>query len=201
MTTKPRRLTRIVSALSLVAAACVLHGCVSTVRGPATVDDPAQVLLVKDARHLGLILPRDGATHVEFGYGDWDWYAEMDDSWYHVFDTVLLPTQATLATREIPAASTDEVRRRFHWMRISELTVSRGAVDGLLAELDAMVAAHESQRVHNPVYRLDFIPVDDSYWLFRNCNDVVADWLRELGCSVTPLPVRVGLSVEETAVR
>jgi hypothetical protein len=43
---------------------------------------------------------------------------------------------------------------------------------------------------------MTFVPWPRRFWLFDNCGDVVADWLRELGCTVAWVPVCTDLRVE-----
>lgn len=56
-----------------------LVGCTSTVTPPAQVGNPTAVLLIRDAMHRGLLLPNDEGF-VEFGFGDWGWYALGNDA-------------------------------------------------------------------------------------------------------------------------
>ncbi|MBM3961729.1 MAG: hypothetical protein FJ306_07500 [Planctomycetes bacterium] len=100
-------------------------GCTATVTPPRTVAQPATVHSRREAMHTGLVLPpaTDGAGFVEFGYGEWEWFARGNDAWYRVFPTVLWPTMGTLGAparggrRGGPAAGgmvggTDAPRRR-----------------------------------------------------------------------------------------
>ena len=45
---------------------------------------------------------------------------------------------------------------------------------------------------------MSFVPHEDGYWFLYNCNDVVARWLQELGCSVSWVPIRLDLEVAES---
>ena len=44
---------------------------------------------------------------------------------------------------------------------------------------------------------MSFVESEDGFWFLYNCNDALADWLRELGCSVSFVPVRLGLSLRD----
>jgi hypothetical protein len=180
-----------------VCAAVLLSSvsCVSTVTPPPPPERPCTVVLARDARHIGLFLPRAGGAYVEYGYGDWDWYAQMDDSWYDVLDTVLLPTQGTLARREVHADDVSALQRRMHWMEMWPIEVELSRAEALLAELDRQFACSAEPPFHNATYRMDFVRHEDSYWFAHNCYDQVSEWLRDLDCSVTPLPIRLGVTV------
>lgn len=171
-------------------------GCTSTITPPAAPGaDAITVFLIQDSRHLGLLLPRDDATFVEFGYGDWDWYAMEQDSWYHAFDTVLWPTQGTLARREIAARDGAGLQQRVPWATFDAILVARADAHALLGELEARFDRGRDRLHHSVRYGMDFVPDDDGYWCCFNCNDAVADWLRRLGCSVSWVPIRLGLAV------
>ena len=53
-----------------------------------------------------------------------------------------------------------------------------------LSGLDAVFLANISSLVHNDAYDLDFVYHPEPYSAFHNSNEVVADWLEELGCRV-----------------
>lgn len=148
-----------------------------------------------DDRHRGVVLPRVEGGFVEYGFGDWDWYAENCDRWYHAFDTVLWPTQGTLGRRLTAARNGDELRARFSWMNLYEIRVDRTKMEALRAELAKTYAKESAREVFNARYGMSFVPCADSYWCLFNCNDAVTVWLRKLGCSVSWVPIRVDLSV------
>ena len=85
--------------LLLLAGAILIFanaGCVSTIEPPSNPRQPVTVFLQSEARHKGLLLPKAEGRFVEYGFGDYDWYALEKDRWYYVFDTVLWPTKGTL---------------------------------------------------------------------------------------------------------
>ena len=185
-----------------VVAACLAIGlatlgCTSTITPPSDPREPVEAYLVEDYRHFGVVLRRSPGVLVEYGYGDWDWYAMMHARWYNVFDTVLWPTQGTLARREIRARDGAELRARIPWMEVRAIAVASEGARELLADLDAQWALREDEQHYNPVYKLSFVPHDDGFWFLHNCNDAVADWLHALDCSVSWVPIRLGLALTE----
>ncbi|MHC4852972.1 MAG: DUF2459 domain-containing protein [Planctomycetota bacterium] len=177
----------------------VVTSCVSVVRPPSSPEDPATTYLLMDDRHRGLLLPRAEGGFVEYGFGDWDWYANSHDSWYHVFDTVLWPTQGTLCRRFTSARNGAELRQQFYWMQLFEIVAARSDMESLRKDLAHTYSSCLSARgeVHNTRYRMSFVRHDDSYWFLHNCNDAVATWLEQLGCSVSWVPIRLDLQVEQ----
>src|SRR5690606_655289 len=73
----------------LLALAGLLVSCTSTIVPPAEVIDPVTVFVLSEAMHTGIVLPPDpgcsGNPHeyVEFGFGDWSWYALGNAAWYN----------------------------------------------------------------------------------------------------------------------
>lgn len=194
------RLSRTRSSVVLLvlslAIAWVIVGCTSTVKPPRGVGDPAEIYLTYEARHRGLVLPDASGELIEYGYGDRDWYALGKDRWYHAFDTLLWPTGGTLGRHATGTRTGDELRAHFLGRRIVSLRVELVAVVALRDRLEAEFAAGIGDSIWNPDYRMDFVPYPHRFWCFHNCNDAVADWLRELGCEVSWVPVRTDLRVE-----
>src|SRR5262245_8308798 len=80
--------TTFVLALGLAALAS-LSSCAATVEAPERVEDPASVFLFAGGRHCGLLLPCADGRIVEYGYGDWGWYALGEDDWWRAPATML----------------------------------------------------------------------------------------------------------------
>ncbi|MFH1998741.1 MAG: protein-L-isoaspartate(D-aspartate) O-methyltransferase [Planctomycetota bacterium] len=166
------------------------NACISTITPPGKVEVPIDVFLLKEARHTGLVLPDGKGGFVEFGYGDWDWFALMHNQWYHVFDTVLWPTQGCLGRRPIPCVDGHPHRQG---AAMQPVTVEAAGARNLL---DLLSHRFEDQitTVHkNELYGFEFVHCDQSFWLFYNCHDSIAEWMEALGCTTTWRPVRLGI--------
>jgi hypothetical protein len=170
-----------------------LASCVSTVRPPTDPQRPVTVYLRREALHAALLLPRPAGGIVEYGFGDYDWYALGKDRWYHVFDTLLLPTRGTLARRDLPVEGLAELKASYPASNLTPIVVGADAAARLEARLDAEYRERQDTEIYNPEYALHFVVHEDGFWLFYNCHDALARWLRELGCSVGWTPVRGGL--------
>ncbi|MBL9076082.1 MAG: DUF2459 domain-containing protein [Planctomycetes bacterium] len=183
----------------LLLAAAPIVGCSSTVRPPPTPADPVRVFLLSEALHTGLVLPPDqGAGNqefVEFGFGDWNWYALGNDAWYNVFATVLWPTQGGLGRRTFGARTEAELLQGVTWAELAPVTVERGKAAALRAQLQATFEQRLADAVWQPRYSFRFVPSDDSYWFGHNCADAATTWLRALDCSVGGALLRTGLRV------
>lgn len=172
--------------------ALVSASCTSTVKAPANVEDPVSVLLIREALHRGLVFPREHDM-VEFGFGDWGWYALEEDEWYDAVPTVLWPTRATLSRRVIAVLDVEGARRSLPWLELVEFRVERKAAEKLRDRLEAQFEAASAELVQPPGRSMQFVPCEGSYWFGHNCADVAAQWLEELGCEVGWLPIRFDL--------
>jgi hypothetical protein len=180
----------------LLPAAILFSGCVSYITPPAMPAQPVEVFLVQDGIHSGLIMPRPDGGYIEYGYGDWDWYALNYTSWYHVFDTVLWPTQGALGRRPYVARTPDELRAQCPGSELAALCVAGPDVDVLLRDLDARYEAGRATEVFNEVTRMHLVQVPESFWWGYNCADATAEWLRRLRCSVSRALIRTKLVVQ-----
>ena len=167
--------------LALVTAALpIASSCNSTVIPPPPPDDPIVVFLLREALHTGVVFPaptaNDPTGYVEFGFGDWSWYALGNDAWYNVFATVLWPTQGALGRREFGVSTPEELRRVAYWAELSPIVVSQQCAQELRQSLQAAFDARLAQAKDRPDLRFRFTPSDDSYWLPHNCADTAAVW-------------------------
>jgi hypothetical protein len=191
---------RIVVVVVIGASAYASVGCTSTITPPSDVADPTTVWLLREAMHTGLVLPppRPGAPFVEFGFGDWSWFALGNDAWYQSFATVLWPTQGALGRREFAAGDGDELRRAASWAELEPVVVSSERVQALRGELQEAFAARLADAVHQPHLGWTFVPAPDDlggYWFANTCADAAATWFEALGCEVNWVPIRSSLQV------
>ena len=190
-----RKWRRALLGIAVVGGLQLSFGCTSTITPPANVTDPVTVFVLREAMHNGIVLPpcRAGDEYVEFGFGDWSWFALGNDEWYHAFATVLWPTQGTLGRRTFGAHTADQLLAHVTWAELSPVVVSRDKAGALR---DRLQHEHDA-RIGEAVQRRDlgwtFVPYDQSYWFAVNCADVCADRFRELDCAVGWVPIRTGL--------
>ncbi len=150
---------------------------------------------MQEGIHSGLVLPRTEGGYVEYGYGDWDWYALNCDRWYHVFDTILWPTQGALGRRSYAARNPDELRIQVAGVEWEPLRVSRRDVEALVLDLDARYEAARATEVYNESSRMHLVQIPEGFWCCHGCADATAEWLRRLGCSVSCTIIRTKLLV------
>jgi hypothetical protein len=176
------------TAVGLILIALLLSplACATTITPPATPQNPRTVFLLDHGRHASLVLPRDGEM-VRYAYGEWEWYALRRQGFLRILPTMLWPTPAGLARRELGGPPTRRLvaaRIPVVIKEIYEITVSAEAVDDLLETLDGLFETNIETLFYNEVYDLQFVHHPRPYWIVRNSNNVVAGWLRDLGCEV-----------------
>lgn len=178
-------------------------GCTSTITPPVDPLDPVQVFVLSEAMHTGIVLPPDPGSsgnsdqYVEFGFGDWSWYALANNSWYKAFSTMLWPTQGTLGRRTFGARTAEELRNRASWATLQPIMVSREKAALLRRRLQAEFDGARKLVSVRQDLNFKFVPTEYSYWLLHNCADLAVDWLQELDCDVWWCPVRYDLLVED----
>lgn len=175
-------------------------GCISVIHPPDSPDDPVTVYLLVRAKHRGIVLPLPAeGGHVEYGYGEWGWYAENQDAWYNVFDTLFWPTRGALGRRPTAAGTREELERSLDAL-LEPVVVSRARAAELLAHLESEFerAGREEPEgvVFNPQQGMRFVRHGRRFWLFWNCADQTAEWFRALGCRVSQVLIRLGIKVE-----
>lgn len=209
---RSRRIARATCvAIAGMVVVITLVGCTTMILTPRVQAGRAEtVYLIDYGRHSSLVfppganlttaIPRFGpevslgvleveeslAGHaVEYAYGEWDWFARNKDGWPDLFRTMLLPTQGTLGRRDLGTNLSDET---LPWKIVCEaaypIEVDRDRLAALRERLDERFAAHSDTRLTNSQYMMDFVYDEAPYSLMHNCNHVVVEWLRDLGCEV-----------------
>lgn len=195
----PRKTVRVLA--MLIAVTFSLGSCASVVVPPVDVVDPVEVFVLSEAIHTGVLLPPDpGASgnpdqYVEFGFGDWSYYALENDYWFQAVDTVLWPTKGTLCRRTFGVSAAEQLLNLADEIRLQSITVSRKDASRLRRRLQAEFDAARKHVIVNRDSHLKFVPTTYSYWLPYNCVDVAVDWLLELDCKVSWWPIRGSLLV------
>ncbi|UCC81827.1 MAG: hypothetical protein JSW46_12545 [Gemmatimonadota bacterium] len=145
------------------------------------------MFLLDHGRHASLVLPgRDGGV-VRYAYGDWRYYAQREMGVSEASAAVLWPTRAGLGRRQLrgPSAAASVRRQLGVWVEgLYEVIVDAGRIEALLIRLDSVHEANLETRIYNAAYDLEFVHHPSVYWALHNSNEVVAVWLKELGCRV-----------------
>jgi hypothetical protein len=154
------------------------------------------VFVLKDELHRGLVLPSP-TGYVEFGFGDWEWYALQRDAWYRVVPTVLWPTPGALSRREFAGADAAQLRAALPWAQWQPVVVDAARAERLRQRLQAQFDRGIGALVLRTDLAMQFVPWDRSYWFADTCVDALVEWLRELGCRASWVPICCDVAVVE----
>lgn len=167
----------------------------SEVRPPPNAADSVVVRVLATGLHSGLLLPCGDGRVVEYGYGEWGWYARDECGWWRAPMIALVPSQGAIGRRYLHEADLEAMGGKYGGGTLASIRVPRAAAAGLVARLDAEFAAG-GEPYHNEVYDMSFVRCGERFHVLHECHDETAEWLRELGCEVEGSPIRVGLEVE-----
>jgi hypothetical protein len=170
----------------------MMVSCTTTVTPPPVVADPQTVVLLTHGKSSSLVLPDDEGV-TRWAFGDWRYYALGRAGPFESAAAVLWPTRGALGRQRIePApARLDELIAALG-IGIDEafsFRAERAAVEALRSRLDAIFDANRATLLYNPSPRLEFVHHPEPYTLFNSSNRKVAQWLRELGCTISGVPL------------
>ena len=178
---------RAAALLVTLSLAVVLSGCANVLVPQVDPEEPVPVYLVDHGRHASLVLPDGEGGGVRYTWGEWRWYGLNEAGALRGLQALLWPTQSALGRH---AFSNWRSPRGLHTLipeghvEVLELEVAQQRSDALRERLDAEFRANEEQAVYNRRYNLTFVPLNGHYWLPRQSNQVMLEWLRELGLTV-----------------
>jgi hypothetical protein len=183
-------------ALLAVVLALQTFGCGARITPPARVLEPRTVFLQTEARHSSIVLPNDDGRWVEYTYGDWHWFALIDTRWQVAVRAMLGSPQATFGRRTYPSHPESLT------VTLRPIVVESSRVRALRTELEARFSRRAEASIYNAEYGIWFVPDDERYHVFNNCNHLTARWLRRLGCQVSgwSLTNRFSIDKRQTSV-
>lgn len=179
--------------LALAAAVFVCAGCAWEVVPPSVSAgvEPATVFVTDYGRHTRLGLPAGERVVVEWGFGDWDYYALEKTGPMASLRAISPFGSSTLARRDLLRVS--DVRgfqSAAGGVRTVAFVVEREKADALLADLESRWrCGREVGAARRETEGLEFALDEERYHLLRNSNSKTAVWLRELGCEVSGMPI------------
>lgn len=170
----------------LFAGVVLASGCVNTIRAPDAPGETRRMYLLDLGRHTRLAFGLGGGEFVEYGYGEWLWYAKLEDQWWRVPAVILWPTQGTLGRQEWRGERAEaRLLARYSGLEVLELAAAENLVVALVEELDRAFHDETARLLHNERYGLDFVPHERNYWLLHNSNHAVKEWLESTGHEVS----------------
>lgn len=195
----------------------VLSGCAGPhAAKPHTGQDSTRsVWLVTPGWHSGLVLRRDdippewipehsdfeGASHLEFGWGDRDYYRAPDPTPWLALKAALIPGPAVLFLRGLDGAP----EAYFIPGEIQRIDLPAPAFRRILAYLHGSFLRHGRERAlplePRPHGSSRFYEAEGQFHLFNNCNAWTARALRSAGLPLAGFPAMTATALRCQAQR
>lgn len=136
--------------------------------------------------HSALIVPVPDGGAREYGYGEWEWYALGQETFFQAFGAVFNPSEGAISRRDISPAEASRVETLsgpYLTDAIHPLRVSAAKVDALITRIEGQRA----ERIGEELVRegISYVPNARPYWGGHTCNEHIAEWLEELGVKVS----------------
>jgi hypothetical protein len=161
-----------------------IGGCATTVIPPKNPADPVPVYLTDYGRHSSVLLPVAGGGFDEYAFGDWDFFALGHTKWWIAIRALIHSPQATLARRHIEPGSDEAIQKQLgDCKRLMRFDAAKMNVKNLAADLDERFN-EESPAIFSDYCKMYCVRDDECYWIFHNCNNVTAGWLKSLDCKI-----------------
>lgn len=178
--------------LAVAVLTILLCGCGAVVIGPAKV--PAEqrtVHLLEHGRHSTLLLTAADQSRLRYAYADWSWYVDENAGLRTGFAAMLRDSRAALGRQRLVPAQPGENLASVVGVGIEKtytFQVDASKVDDLLNSLEHLYHASADEPHHSSTRNLSFVEHPQPYRFSQNSNHMVAEWLGQLGVSVTGNP-------------
>jgi hypothetical protein len=165
-------------------------GCTTILVPPLAPSHPTTILITDYGKHSSILLPDPDGGLVEYAYGDWDYFALGHNNLFVGVVALIHSPRATLGRRcVVMEADAPDAKELIGADRTQSLVVGADRVTALREELDLEYARHLNTEVYNAQEHMHFVYCDEQYYVFHNCNNVTAEWLKSLGVRVRGLAI------------
>lgn len=177
----------ILTLLILLATLPLLHACTWTIIPPEPTAETTTVYVSVYGRHTRLALPDGPGQLVEYGFGDWRYYAEAERNLLTGAQALFFSSGSTLSRRELADPNTLELSRHFFSNRTDAIEVPEDLASQLHEDLLQAWEAAAGEEVRQGA--LVFRHSPQRYSLFYNSNHQTAHWMEQLQCEVRGVPI------------
>lgn len=181
----------------------LISACLAPVAGlypPKEEEKAKRVYIIRHGWHTGIaiagadlspaIMPELGdfakANHLEFGWGDWDYYQAEEESVWMTTKAAFWPTRSVLHVIGIEGP----VDKYYSDRKIVGIGLSHEGFERLeqfIAATFLRPPGESAQPMPGQLPNSRFYPARGEFHIFRTCNTWVAEALRASGYPVTPL--------------
>jgi hypothetical protein len=159
----------------------------ATIIPPAAPLNPVTVHVAEIGIHARLLLP-EGDRWLQYGFGDWDYYARRQQSLLNGLLALLWPTPGALGLGEIDSLDRFRATSEAAGEQLLSFEVSVAQVNQLQYLLHNRFERQIPKgQVYNQVNNLSLVKDDQIYSVLHNSNHELAEWLEILDCQVESL--------------
>jgi hypothetical protein len=175
-------------------AACMLSAlltsCSWTITPPPPATEPKVVFVSDYGKHTRVALQTGPHELTEYGFGDWHFYAKGDKGLASGIKAIATPTGSALARRTLPfTRDAAEFVATAGARRSERMEIEAALVNQLARALKARHQQNSSTAIHSEETGFTYVRDDLPYHLFQNSNHQAADWLEQLGCTISGTPI------------
>lgn len=159
----------------------------ATIIPPANPQNPVTVHVAEFGFHARLLLP-EGDGWLQYGFGDWDYYARREQTLLNGLLALLWPTPGALGRGEVDSVDRFRADSKTAGGQLLSFEVSGARVNQLKHSLHNRFEQQIPEgQVYNRVNNLRLVRDDQSYSVLHNSNHELAEWLQVLDCQVKSL--------------
>jgi hypothetical protein len=147
--------------------------------------EPVTVYVVDYGFHSRLVLPDRTGKLLQYGYGDWQYFALQNRDVLTTLKALFIPTQGTLNREELSNLNTlKEIAEAQRRINLLEVEVAQEKMLKLREKLEDRFYQNIDSKITYSNGRSQFIKDDQDYTIFYNSNHQVVEWLEAMECKV-----------------
>ena len=170
----------------------ILSGCSGRITPPKSPEIPRAVFVLDHGQHSSLIIEDKQGDLARYSYGDWRYYAEGKTGIFSGVRAIFVPTKAALGRKQLSGPATPEnihEQVKIAVLSIVSLEAEASAVDALQQKLDTVYQQNQASRIYRQDFDLEFVHYPMTYSVLNNSNQVIGQWLTELGSEIEGWPL------------
>ena len=170
----------------------ILSGCSGRITPPKSPEIPRAVFVLDHGQHSSLIIEDKQGDLARYSYGDWRYYAEGKTGIFSGVRASFVPTKAALGRKQLSGPATPEnihEQVKIAVLTIVSLEAEASAVDALQQKLDTVYQQNQASRIYRQDFDLEFVHYPMTYSVLNNSNQVIGQWLTELGSEIEGWPL------------
>ncbi|ODN67261.1 hypothetical protein [Methylophaga muralis] len=171
----------------VVCISLILSGCSGRITPPTTPETPRAVFVLDHGQHSSLVIEDKHGNMARYSYGDWRYYAEGKTSFWSGLRAVFAPTKAALGRKQLSGPATLEnvyKQVRISVIKAVPLEAEASAVDALQYKLETIYLQNQDSKIYRQDYDLEFVHHPMAYSVRHNSNQIIGQWLTELGSEI-----------------